>query len=123
MTNPCIDCGACCAYYRASFYWGESDLAIDHGVPVAMTERLNDFRLVMKGTNRAHPRCCALMGIIGKKVHCCIYERRSSVCRDFPASWENGEANERCDKARAFWGLPALDPQIWTSPDHFPKAA
>ncbi len=22
--NPCINCGACCAYFRVSFYWAES---------------------------------------------------------------------------------------------------
>jgi len=21
--NPCIDCGACCALFRASFYWAD----------------------------------------------------------------------------------------------------
>ncbi|HDH0840599.1 TPA: YkgJ family cysteine cluster protein, partial [Klebsiella pneumoniae] len=21
--NPCMTCGACCAYFRVSFYWAE----------------------------------------------------------------------------------------------------
>ncbi|MDX1269447.1 MAG: YkgJ family cysteine cluster protein, partial [Oceanisphaera sp.] len=21
--NPCLTCGACCAFFRVSFYWGE----------------------------------------------------------------------------------------------------
>ncbi|MGE8323794.1 MAG: YkgJ family cysteine cluster protein, partial [Pseudomonas sp.] len=21
--NPCLDCGACCGYFRVSFFWGE----------------------------------------------------------------------------------------------------
>ncbi|MEG6657786.1 YkgJ family cysteine cluster protein, partial [Pseudomonas aeruginosa] len=21
--NPCLTCGACCAHFRVSFYWGE----------------------------------------------------------------------------------------------------
>lgn len=122
-TNPCLTCGACCAFYRASFYWAESDLAHPEGVPSGLTEKLNDFRLYMKGSTGSRPRCIALMGIIGKKVHCSIYERRASVCRDFPASWEYGIHNERCDRARLFWGLTPLSPEIWHLPEDFPKAA
>ena len=121
--NPCLECGACCAYYRASFYWAESNLVRPDGVPIEMTDKLNDFRLVMKGSNSARPRCIALMGFIGKKVHCAIYTQRAPVCRDFPASWENNIHNERCDKARAAWGLLPLSPEIWHLPEDFPKAA
>lgn len=63
------------------------------------------------------PRCIALAGAIGEEVKCTIYENRSSVCRDFDASWINGEQNERCDKARAAWGLPPLEPDAWQVPD------
>lgn len=108
-SNPCIACGACCAFYRASFYWAEAD---DAGgtVPVELTEKLNDFRRVMRGTNQPKPRCVALVGEIGEHIYCSIYEQRSSVCRDFPVAWENGLPNERCDKARMAWGLPPLPP-------------
>lgn len=121
--NPCLTCGACCAFYRASFYWAESDLAQPGGVPSELTEKLNAFRLFMKGSNGPRPRCIALMGIIGKKVHCAIYERRASICRDFPPSWENNVHNERCDKARMAWGLMPLTPESWHLPENFPKAA
>jgi Fe-S-cluster containining protein len=121
--NPCLECGACCAFFRASFYWAESDLAQPMGVPSELTEKLNDFRLFMQGTNGSQPRCIALMGIIGKKVHCAIYERRASVCRDFPPSWQGNTHNERCDKARTAWGLDPLTPDIWHFPEDFPKAA
>lgn len=125
MYNPCISCGACCAYYRASFYWTESDLATSNGVPHALTDHLYTHYLVMKGTDSATPRCIALNGVIGSRVYCEIYVQRSSVCRNFPPSWENGEVNERCDKARAKWGLPLLDRDAWIipQPDDFPKAA
>lgn len=122
-TNPCIECGACCALYRASFYWGESDLCTPNGVPSELLEKLNDFRFCMQGTQGSRPRCIALMGIIGKKVSCSIYERRASVCREFEPSWQEGAPNEQCDKARALWGLPPLIPEIWRSPGNFPKAA
>ncbi len=116
MINPCLDCGACCAFFRASFYWGESDCAKPDGVPVELTEKLNDFRMVMKGSNGPSPRCIALMGIIGKKVHCAIYKKRASVCRDFQPAWLDGVPNERCDRARIHWGLAPLTPEIWTTP-------
>lgn len=121
--NPCITCGACCAFFRASFYWGESDLAVSNGVPSSMTVSISDFRLVMKGTRGSNPRCIALMGIIGKKVHCSIYDRRSTVCRDFMPSWQDGKPNEGCDRARRKWGLSPLQPDAWHSPGDFPKAA
>ena len=106
--NPCITCGACCAYFRASFYWAETDLHSGGTVPAQMTEKLTPFRSVMKGTNQPNPRCIALEGEIGSCVSCSIYEQRASVCRDFEFSWQNGAPHDRCDKARAAWGLPPL---------------
>ena len=88
--NPCLACGACCANFRVSFYWGEANDATEGGVPVHLTEKLNDFRRVMLGTNRPEPRCIALKGEIGSEVNCAIYPQRTSTCRDFEASWVNG---------------------------------
>jgi len=111
--NPCLTCGACCAFYRASFYWAEADDATPGGVPAELTTKLDDFRRMMIGTSGSTPRCIALEGEIGKEVRCTIYENRSSVCRNFPASWADGKPNERCDKARAVWGLSPLEPDSW----------
>ncbi|MGN2398423.1 YkgJ family cysteine cluster protein, partial [Klebsiella quasipneumoniae] len=46
--NPCMTCGACCAYFRVSFYWAEAD---DAGglVPAALTEPLTPFLRCMSG--------------------------------------------------------------------------
>lgn len=77
-------------------------------MPVELTEKLNDFRRVMKGTSQKSPRCIALLGEIGQGVRCSIYELRASVCRDFDLSWLNGVHNERCDQARIAWGLEPL---------------
>ncbi len=106
--NPCLTCGACCNYFRVSFYWGETDAATEGGVPAELTEKLDDFRAVMQGTNRPKPRCVALRGEIGVEISCAIYERRPQVCRDIPYSWERGYAEEKCDKARRAFGLPPL---------------
>ena len=88
-----------------------------------LTQKINDFRIVMKGTERNPPRCVALAGVIGENVHCTIYENRSSICRDFEPSWANSQPNIRCDKARLSWGLEPLTPDNWCDPGHFPKAA
>ncbi|MBU2489552.1 MAG: YkgJ family cysteine cluster protein [Proteobacteria bacterium] len=121
--NPCLACGACCAHFRASFYWAETDDATPGGVPAAMTEKLNDFFLIMRGTRGPEPRCEALLGDIGAGVRCSIYERRASICREFPPSWEDGVQNPRCDQARAAWGLTPLAPEINPEPSPLPRAA
>lgn len=121
--NLCLSCGACCAFYRASFYWSEAEDFSPGGVPLEMTQKLNDFRLIMKGTSGSSPRCIALTGFIGRRVACSIYERRSSVCRAFEASWYNNAPNPDCDKARSAWGLEPLKPEAWFDDHNFPKAA
>ncbi|WP_173678225.1 YkgJ family cysteine cluster protein, partial [Escherichia coli] len=54
------------------------------------------------------PRCIALAGTPGKNACCTIYENRSSTCREFAMSGENGEVNEACNRARAKYGLTPL---------------
>ena len=118
--NPCLSCGACCTLFRVSFHWSETDLVKPDGVPAGMTENLGVHRVAMKGTTGAEPiRCVALCGTIGESVGCGIHPLRAGVCRDFAASWSNGEPNERCDAARAKYGLAPLRPEDWqrTPPD------
>lgn len=115
--NPCLSCGACCAHFRASFYWAEGDDATPDGVPVELTAKLTPHLRVMRGTDQPKPRCVALLGDIGESVRCTIHPRRSTVCRDFPPSWEAGEHNPRCDAARVRWGLPPLTPEDWNDPE------
>lgn len=40
--NPCMTCGACCAFFRVSFYWAEAD---DAGgtIPARLTEQISPF--------------------------------------------------------------------------------
>ncbi len=107
--NPCITCGACCAFFRASFHWSECSDGYGQ-VPVELTEDLTPHRRVMKGTNSSKPICIALEGEIGNCVKCTIHPVRSTVCRDFKYSYEDGILNERCDKARLAYGLAPLKP-------------
>lgn len=110
--NPCLHCGACCAYYRVSFYWSEADEGQGGLVPFELTEEVTPLRRCMKGTNQKQPRCVALQGEIGRTVRCSIYPRRPSPCRKFGITCTDGllrargDEQERCNRARAAWGLP-----------------
>ncbi|EKN5089650.1 YkgJ family cysteine cluster protein [Yersinia enterocolitica] len=105
--NPCVSCGACCAYFRVSFYWSE---AKDGGgtVPSAMTEQVTPFISCMSGTNGKSSRCIALQGEVGQSVSCSIYNDRPPPCHEFEQSGEAGIHNPYCDRARAHYGLPPL---------------
>ena len=106
--NPCMECGACCASFRVSFYWGETDQSPNGLVPAHLTATISPHRVAMLGTDQAKPHCVALQGEVGKNVSCAIYPLRASTCREFTASGENGEHNPVCDRARANYGLPPL---------------
>jgi Fe-S-cluster containining protein len=121
--NPCLHCGACCALFRVSFYWTETDEANHGGVPWEMTVKINDFCVAMKGTEQHPPRCGSLIGEIGRKVFCCIYDQRSSTCREFEPSWTQYHPNPRCNQARLRWGLKPLSPDSWDDTGGLPKAA
>lgn len=105
--QPCLTCGACCAFFRVTFYWAEADDALTGTVPVTLTERLGPHTRCMAGTGGPTPRCVALAGEIGRTVHCTIYDNRPTPCREFAVS---GAVNDQCDRARAAWGLPPLRP-------------
>lgn len=45
VLNPCMTCGACCAYFRVSFYWAEGDDASGR-VPASLTESITPFYVV-----------------------------------------------------------------------------
>ncbi|MBL7669572.1 MAG: YkgJ family cysteine cluster protein [Bdellovibrionaceae bacterium] len=106
----CQDCGACCASFRVCFYWRDAEPE-DNPTPVppgTWSDASHSMR-VMNGTDVKHgPRCVSLIGRIGKHVHCDIYENRSSTCRDFSPSYQNGVHNPKCDEARKKHGLPPL---------------
>jgi Fe-S-cluster containining protein len=106
--NVCLTCGACCAAFRVSFYWVESDETAVDSVPADMTCQVAPLLCAMKGTDQPHPRCIALQGDVGVRVWCTIYERRPSVCREVVPSGQTGSANIWCDRARAIYGLPPL---------------
>ena len=112
--NPCVQCGACCAFFRVSFYWQEVSTSNHEGVPLEFTDKVSDFLQCMKGTDQPQSRCIALQGKIGEKVGCAIYDQRSSTCRDFGLHSENGQLTVdgfnliRCNQARKAWNLPPL---------------
>jgi len=105
--NVLMFSGACCAWFRVSFYWAECRDG-DGVVPEELTEPLTPFLRCMQGTNQHQPRCRALSGEVGKAVRCTIYPSRPSPCREFNRAGEQGQPNDACDRARAHYGLPPL---------------
>jgi len=93
--NPCMSCGACCAYYRITLY---ADEAV--AIPTEYLEPLQSEVFCMKGTNSYPPRCVALRGEVGQQVSCAIYENRPSSCREFNEYELDGTPNMRCFKLR-----------------------
>ena len=112
--NPCLSCGACCAFFRVSFYWVETTDAAEGIIPAHLTEDLTPFVRAMKGSNQSNPRCIALDGKIGSSVCCSIYNQRPSTCHDFGLEFSDGlvtispEDYERCTHARAHFSLPPV---------------
>lgn len=102
----CQQCGACCAYFRVSFYWAEADDAPGGTVPVGLTQPLTPHLRCMQGTSERSPRCTALQGSIGQGVSCGIYAQRPSSCQDV----NPGDA--KCLKARAAHHLPDLHSEL-----------
>ena len=111
MSHPCLSCGACCAAFRVSLHWSETEPALGGAVPRDLTETVDPHRLCMRGTWAAEPHCIALEGTIGDAVRCTIYEARPSPCRELRMSWEDGTHSPQCDKARLRHGLPPLTPE------------
>lgn len=102
MSHPCLTCGACCASFRVDFSAHESQ---EHGgrVPAGLVEEVTEYTCRMRGTDWARPRCAALVGKVGEKAHCGIYEWRPSPCREFAAG------SDACNRVRQRHGLPELD--------------
>lgn len=111
-SNPCLDCGVCCAHFRVSFYVGELDGENGGTVPANMTSKVNDVMACMQGTECGNGKCAALGGVIGEKIWCNIYENRPTPCREYPVWLDDGTPNTDCQRLRKKFGLPELKPQL-----------
>jgi len=117
MSHPCLSCGACCAWFRVGFHWSEAASELGGPVPPALTTPIGPHRVAMLGTLSSPSRCVALDAEVGVYSRCSIHPVRPSVCREVAASWEFGEASEKCDRARVAHGLPLLTPADWSGND------
>ncbi len=108
--NFCLDCGACCSYFR--IYFPAKERKENGGfVPIDTSMLYNKKTAYMKGTEKFKGKCIVLTGEIGKHVSCSIYENRPNVCRDFQVILYDGRQNPRCIRARKYVGLkPYLTP-------------
>lgn len=85
-------------------------------MPDDLVVQVSPHLVAMCVTDSRPVRC---VGLLGGGVRCTLYAQRSSTCREFEASWHNGEANSHCDAARAAYGLPPLTPPL--QPDLAPE--
>jgi uncharacterized protein len=105
--DPCQQCGACCASLRVSFH--RSQLLSEGGyVPDGLADEESASTCRMRGTDRAAPRCVALVGRVGESVRCGIYEYRPEPCREFAPHGVHGISNVECNRVRQRHGLIAL---------------
>lgn len=108
--NPCLTCGACCNFFRISFYQGE---VLAGYPPESLVEPVGSRYACMKGTLQGG-RCVALEGTVGHSISCSIYSDRPNCCREYEVWDENGVINPRCNKARAKHNLNELpNKNIW----------
>ena len=96
-TNPCQQCGACCAAFRVSFYWSEAS-----ALPASHIEQVSPLMACMAGTNRVAPHCAGLAGVVGEAVRCTVYDQRPPPCREVTPG------DDKCLRARARHGLAPL---------------
>jgi Fe-S-cluster containining protein len=112
--HPCVSCGACCAFFRVSFFVHERENFDKWKVPLDRTVTTDSKIYSMQGTEKKHhPKCNSLTGRIGKYAICNMYENRPSPCRNFTASYSDGKKNSRCDEARKAHGLAPLSRSDW----------
>jgi Fe-S-cluster containining protein len=106
-SNPCTQCGACCASFRVDF--AREELQSEGGcVPDGLAVELNASLCRMRGSDHARPRCAALVGTVGVQASCGIYEWRPSPCREFGLRAPMGIGDEACARARQRHGLMPL---------------
>lgn len=96
---PCIECGACCAYFKVEF-----EIKKNIQVPISSIYKKNN-RTFMIGTDKFKGRCKELNGKVGENCLCSIYKSRPDVCDLFSVWLPNGKQNPRCIKAREYHGL------------------
>lgn len=96
---PCIECGACCAYFKVGFKRANNQQVPWQTIKIVRGESFMEGAEIFKG------RCNQLTGDIGKHCLCSIYENRPDVCDLFSVWLPNGKQNPRCIKAREFHGL------------------
>ena len=99
--NVCTTCGACCAAFRVDFSVHERE-TLGGSVPDGLTVEFTDSMCRLRGTDHTPPRCAALIGTVGERVACGIYEWRPNPCREFSAG------DDACDRARVRHGLSLL---------------
>jgi Fe-S-cluster containining protein len=82
--DDCVKCGACCVSEYDLDTYVDVEPHEAKLIPARMLLRRHGFSsLKTKETRLGYVVCTALMGSLGKRVRCAIYEHRPGVCRSF----------------------------------------
>jgi hypothetical protein len=92
--NPCLSCGACCAFSNEWPRFSVETEADIRSIPAAFAGK--------RGMRCEGNRCSALDGEVGVQTSCAIYRVRPEVCRSCLPG------DEECNMARKKFGLPTL---------------
>lgn len=96
--NPCFECGMCCQHFRVSFYHGEIAGNGVGTVPEDLVTMISPHLACMKGTEKGSASCIALRHTEQEGYRCSIYEQRSSACREFNVTNDDGTPNQKCQE-------------------------
>lgn len=111
MSNECQACGACCIPPEDVPYYVDMDKSDVDRIPKRLRLKVfhvgkvfgeDHYRMRTKYDRQRNCVCSALVGTVGKKVHCQIYQYRPRLCQLF----EPGSPG--CRSSRAEIGLPPL---------------
>jgi uncharacterized protein len=109
-SNPCLNCGACCASFRVDFACEELQ-SRGGAVPDGLAVELSAHTARLRGTDHAQPRCAALVGRVGVQASCGIHEWRPPAASS--ARWRRWAAAT----------TPATAPAPATAWRHWPEQA
>lgn len=84
----CLTCGACCNFFKIiTINYNDYDSLHESIKPFIMQSvppcNPVNFNMITIEAENKFPRCTALQGVVGEKVHCSVYEHRPPACRSF----------------------------------------
>jgi Fe-S-cluster containining protein len=100
----CVTCGVCCNFALFAQVKQSETARLDQFIEITLDGRNNEIPIdAALARNMETGSCVYLIGTLGERVGCGIYDTRPSVCRDFDPG------SPRCHEYRRMYGL---EPQL-----------